>query len=213
MKQKGLIGKKLGMTHVYTADGVAVPVTAIEVGPCPVISLRTQKRNGYSALQLGFGIRKVKNVTKPVLGMLKEANLQDTPPKIIREIRLDEDSTAAVGDVLKADIFAKDEFVDVMGVTKGRGFAGVVRRWNFAGGRASHGGAWVRRSGSIGMCAAPGKVYKGKKMPGHMGCDRRTILNLKVMDVRPDSNLLLVKGSIPGTTGGYVIVRNAIKKH
>ena len=213
MKIKGLIGKKLGMTHVYTADGVVVPVTAIEVGPCPVISLRTQKRNGYSALQLGFGVRKVKNVTKPVLGTLKEANLQETPPMIIREIRLDEDSKVAVGDVLKADIFAKDEFVDVTGETKGRGFAGVVRRWKFAGGRASHGGAWVRRSGSIGMCAAPGKVYKGKKMPGHMGCDRRTVLNLKVMDVRPDSNLLLVKGAIPGSTGGYVIVRNAIKKH
>ncbi|MBO7619368.1 MAG: 50S ribosomal protein L3, partial [Victivallales bacterium] len=119
----------MGMTHVYTEDGVAVPVTAIEVGPCPIISLRTQKRNGYSALQLGFGSRKVKNVTKPVLGTLKEAKLESNPPMIIREIRLEEDSTAAVGDVLKADIFAKDEFVDVTGQTKGRGFAGVVRRW------------------------------------------------------------------------------------
>ena len=211
--RKGLIGKKLGMTHVYTEDGVAVPVTALEVGPCPIISLRTQKRNGYSALQLGFGSRKVKNVTKPVLGTLKEAKLESNPPMIIREIRLEEDSTAAVGDVLKADIFAKDEFVDVTGQTKGRGFAGVVRRWKFGGGRASHGGAWVRRSGSIGMCAAPGKVYKGRKMPGHMGDVRQTILNLKVMDVRPDVNLLLVKGSIPGANGCYVIVRNAIKKH
>ena len=179
--RKGLIGKKLGMTHVYTEDGVAVPVTAIEVGPCPIISLRTQKRNGYSALQLGFGSRKVKNVTKPVLGTLKEAKLESNPPMIIREIRLEEDSTAA--------------------------------RWKFGGGRASHGGAWVRRSGSIGMCAAPGKVYKGRKMPGHMGDVRQTILNLKVMDVRPDVNLLLVKGSIPGANGCYVIVRNAIKKH
>ena len=211
--RKGLIGKKLGMTHIYTEDGVAVPVTAIEVGPCPVISLRTQKRNGYSALQLGFGSRKVKNVTKPVLRTLKEAKLESNPPMIIREIRLEEDSTASVGDVLKADIFAKDEFVDVTGQTKGRGFAGVVRRWKFGGGRASHGGARVRRSGSIGMCAAPGKVYKGRKMPGHMGDVRQTILNLKVMDVRPDVNLLLVKGSIPGANGCFVIVRNAIKKH
>ncbi|NLG13804.1 MAG: 50S ribosomal protein L3 [Lentisphaerae bacterium] len=211
--RKGLIGKKLGMTHVFTADGVAVPVTAIEVGPCPVVALRTQARNGYSALQLGFGRRQVKNVTKPVLGMLREANLQDTPPMVIREIRLDADSDSKVGDVLKADVFAKDEFVDVTGQTKGRGFAGVVRRWNFGGGRKSHGGAWTRRTGSIGACSAPGKVYKGRKMPGHMGNVRRTSQNLQVVDVRPESNLILVKGSIPGANGGYVIVRNAVKKH
>lgn len=210
--RKGLIGKKLGMTHVYTETGVMIPVTAIEVGPCPVIELKTQEKHGYSALQLGFGTRKVKNVTKPVLGTLKKAGLQDNPPAIIREIRLDADATEEVGAQLKVDVFAKDEFVDVTGTTKGRGFASVIRRWNFGGGRASHGGAWTRRTGSIGMCAAPGKVYKGRKMPGHMGNVQRTVQNLLVIDVRADRNLLLVKGAIPGPTGGVVIVRNAVKK-
>ena len=210
--RKGLIGKKLGMTHVYTAEGVMVPVTAIEVGPCPVVGLKTKEKHGYSALQLGFGSRKVKNVTKPVLGTLKKAGLDANPPAIIREIRLDEDATAEVGSALKADVFAKDEFVDVTGTTKGRGFASVIRRWRFGGGRASHGGAWVRRTGSIGMCAAPGKVYKGRKMPGHMGNVKRTVQNLLVVDVRADRTLLLVKGAIPGPTGGVVIVRNAVKK-
>ena len=210
--RKGLIGKKLGMTHVYTETGVMIPVTAIEVGPCPVIELKTQEKHGYSALQLGFGARKVKNVTKPVLGTLKKAGLDENPPAVIREIRLDADATEQVGATLKADVFAKDEFVDVTGTTKGRGFASVVRRWRFGGGRASHGGAWVRRTGSIGMCAAPGKVYKGRKMPGHMGNVQRTVQNLLVVDVRADRNLLLVKGAIPGPTGGVVIVRNAVKK-
>ena len=210
--RKGLIGKKLGMTHVYTEAGVMIPVTAIEVGPCPVIELKTQEKHGYSALQLGFGTRKVKNVTKPVLGTLKKAGLDENPPAVIREIRLDADATEQVGATLKADVFAKDEFVDVTGTTKGRGFASVVRRWRFGGGRASHGGAWVRRTGSIGMCAAPGKVYKGRKMPGHMGNVQRTVQNLLVVDVRADRNLLLVKGAIPGPTGGVVIVRNAVKK-
>ncbi len=210
--RKGLIGKKLGMTHVYTETGVMIPVTAIEVGPCPVIELKTQQKHGYSALQLGFGTRKVKNVTKPVLGTLKKAGLDENPPAVIREIRLDADATEQVGATLKADVFAKDEFVDVTGTTKGRGFASVVRRWRFGGGRASHGGAWVRRTGSIGMCAAPGKVYKGRKMPGHMGNVQRTVQNLLVVDVRADRNLLLVKGAIPGPTGGVVIVRNAVKK-
>lgn len=210
--RKGLIGKKLGMTHVYTETGVMIPVTAIEVGPCPVIELKTQQKHGYSALQLGFGTRKVKNVTKPVLGTLKKAGLDENPPAVIREIRLDADATEQVGATLKADVFAKDEFVDVTGTTKGRGFASVIRRWRFGGGRASHGGAWVRRTGSIGMCAAPGKVYKGRKMPGHMGNVQRTVQNLLVVDVRADRNLLLVKGAIPGPTGGVVIVRNAVKK-
>ena len=209
---EGLIGKKIGMTQVYDAEGKRTTVTVIEVGPCPVIELKTQEKHGYSALQLGFGTRKVKNVTKPVLGTLKKAGLDENPPAVIREIRLDADATEQVGATLKADVFAKDEFVDVTGTTKGRGFASVVRRWRFGGGRASHGGAWVRRTGSIGMCAAPGKVYKGRKMPGHMGNVQRTVQNLLVVDVRADRNLLLVKGAIPGPTGGVVIVRNAVKK-
>ncbi len=210
--KKGLLGRKLGMTHLYTESGEMVPVTAIELGPCPVIALRTQAKDGYSAVQIGFGSRKKKNVTKAILGNLEKAGLQDNPPAVIREMRLDEDPTYAVGDTIGADTFAANEFVDVIGRTKGRGFAGVVRRWNFGGGRASHGGAWVRRTGSIGMCAAPGKVYKGRKMPGHMGDVRRTVQNLLVVQVRPENNLLLVKGGIPGPIGGVVVVRNAVKK-
>ncbi len=200
------------MTQVYTEKGVLVPVTAIELGPCPVLEVRTKEKNGYSALQLGFGSRKAKNVSKAVIGNLKKANLQDNPPAVIQEIRLDEDPAQEIGTALKADIFAVDEFVDVRGRTKGRGFQGVVKRWRFGGGRASHGGAWVRRSGSIGMCAAPGKVYKGRKMPGHMGNVFRTVENLRVVAVRPELNLLLVKGAIPGSVGGYVTVMNAVKK-
>ena len=210
--KKGMIGKKLGMTQVYTEKGVLVPVTAIELGPCPVLEVRTKEKNGYSALQLGFGSRKAKNVSKAVIGNLKKANLQDNPPAVIQEIRLDEDPAQEIGSAIKADIFAVDEFVDVRGRTKGRGFQGVVKRWRFGGGRASHGGAWVRRSGSIGMCAAPGKVYKGRKMPGHMGNVFRTVENLRVVAVRPELNLLLVKGAIPGSVGGYVTVMNAVKK-
>ena len=207
-----MIGKKLGMTQVYTDKGVLVPVTAIELGPCPVLEVRTVEKNGYSALQLGFGSRKAKNVSKAVIGNLKKANRQDNPPAVIQEIRLDADPTQEIGSALTADLFAVDEFVDVRGRTKGRGFQGVVKRWRFGGGRASHGGAWVRRSGSIGMCAAPGKVYKGRKMPGHMGNVFRTVENLRVVEVRPELNLMLVKGAIPGSIGGYVTVMNAVKK-
>ncbi|MFA6814768.1 MAG: 50S ribosomal protein L3 [Lentisphaeria bacterium] len=211
--KKGLIGKKLGMSHVYRNNGVLVPVTVVQLGPCPVLALRTQEQDGYSALQLGFGSRKVKNVNKSVLGHVAKAGLSENPPAVIREIRLEADaSDVKVGDQIKTDIFAVDEYVDVTGKTKGKGFAGVVRRYNFGGGRASHGGGWVRRTGSIGMCAHPGKVYKGRKMPGHMGDVRRTVQNLQVIEIRPEENLIFIKGAIPGAANGVVIVRNAVKK-
>lgn len=210
--KKGLIGKKLGMTHIYTDSGEMVPVTVIEVGPCPVLAVKTAERDGYCAVQLGFGQRKAKNVSKAVRGTLVPAGLQDTPPAVIREVRLDSDSSLEIGKKLGADLFAVGEFVDVSGRTKGRGFAGVVRRWNYGGGRASHGGAWTRRTGSIGMCSAPGKVYKNQRMPGQMGNVNRTVQSLQVVQVRAEQNLLLVKGAIPGPTGGIVMVRNAVKK-
>lgn len=210
--RKGIIGKKLGMTQVYNDDGQIVPVTVIEVGPCKVLALRTADRDGYSAVQLGFGSRKVKNTSKAVLGHVTPAGLQEAPPAVIREVRLDEDPGAAVGDDMNADVFAVDEYVDVVGRTKGRGFQGVVRRWNFGGGRASHGGGWTRRTGSIGMCVSPGKVYKGRKMPGQMGHVQRTVQNLRIVGVRLDDNLLLVKGAVPGPNGGMVLVRSAVKK-
>ena len=210
--KKGLLGKKLGMTQVYSEAGDLIPVTVIEVGPCPVLAVRTQAKDNYSALQLGFGTRKAKNLTKADLGQLKAAKYEGNPPAIIREIRLDNDPEQVVGDVLKADVFAAKEYVDVSGRTKGRGYAGVVRRWNFAGGRVTHGGGWVRRSGSIGMREKPGKIYKGRHMAGHMGNVNRTVENLLVVDVRPEQNVILVKGAIPGSIGGYVVVKNAVKK-
>lgn len=210
--KKGLIGKKLGMTQVYTDKGELVPVTVIQCGPCTVISTKTADKDGYSALQLGFGSRKAKNVSKAVLGNVKAAGLESNPPEVIREVRLDSDPTEKVGDVLTASIFAVDEFVDVTGTTKGRGFAGVVKRYDFAGGRASHGGAWTRRTGSIGCCEKPGKVSRGHRLPGHMGDANRTTQNLRVVSVRAEENLIFVRGAIPGANGGVVFLRNAVKK-
>ncbi len=210
--KKGLIGKKLGMSHVFDDKGALIPVTVIELGPCPVLATRTQEKDGYSALQLGFGKAKAKNVSNAVLGNLKPAGVQDNPPSVICEIRLDEDPTQQVGDTVQADLFAANEYVDVTGRSKGKGFSGVVKRYKFGGGRASHGGAWTRRTGSIGCRQKPGKVYKERKMPGHMGDERCTVQNLLVVGVRLEENLILVKGAIPGATGGVVIVRNAVKK-
>lgn len=209
---KGLLGKKLGMTHVYDDQGRAIPVTVVEAGPCTILQTRIQEKNGYSAIQIGFGNRKVKNVTKPVLGTLKESGRQDNPPAWIKEIRLEEDTDQAVGTELTAEIFNENEYVDVTGTTKGRGFQGVVKRYNFGGGRATHGGDWLRRPGSIGMCEFPGKVYKGRKMPGHMGNVKRTVQNLQVVRVIPEENLILVKGGIPGPNGGNLVIKAAKKK-
>lgn len=210
---KGIIGKKLGMTQIYDENGNLVPVTVIEAGPCPVVAVKTVERDGYVAQQLGFGTAKVKNVTKPELGHLKATGLDAAPPAVLREVRLDTvPEGQGVGSVLKADIFAKGEFVDVTGRSKGKGFQGVVRRFRNRGGRASHGGGWVRRPGSIGMCVDPGKVRKGHHMPGHMGDVQRTVQNLVVVDVRPGDDVLLVRGSIPGANGSTVMVRSAVKK-
>ena len=209
---KGIVGKKLGMTQVYEADGRVIPVTVVEAGPCPVLALRTRGKDGYSALQLGFGTRKAKNVSKAVRGHVAQAGLQDTPPARIREIRTESDPEAAVGDVVTTDIFAPEEFVDVTARTKGRGFQGVVKRWKFSGGRASHGRSGVRRPGSIGMCVKPGKIYRGHKMAGHMGNVQRTAQGLQVVQVRPEQNLLLIKGSVPGPNGGLVVIRSACKR-
>jgi large subunit ribosomal protein L3 len=209
---KGLIGKKIGMTHIYDDQGLMIPVTVVQVGPCRVTGVRTKDRDGYSALQIGFGARKPKNVSKAVRTHVAAAGYSEHVPERIRELRLAEDPEQSVGDVLGADIFEADEFVDVTGVTKGRGFQGVVRRYKFGGGRASHGGGWTRRGGSIGMCVNPGKIYKGRKMPGQMGNVQRTSQNLRIVQVRQEENLLLIKGAVPGANGRFVMVRKAKKK-
>jgi large subunit ribosomal protein L3 len=208
----GLIGKKLGMTQVYDENGKVVPVTVVEAGPCAVLDVRKEETHGYSAVQVGFGKKKAKNVSKAVLGHLAKSQNAENPPAVIKEIRLTEDPSDELGVELKADIFSEGSFVDVTGTTKGRGFQGVVKRYNFGGGRASHGGDWTRRPGSIGMCEFPGKVYKGRKMPGHMGNKQRTIMGLKIVQVRSEENILLIKGAVPGPKGGIVVLRTAKKK-
>ncbi len=208
----GLIGKKLGMTQVYDENGKVVPVTVVEAGPCAVLDVRKEETHGYSAVQIGFGKKKAKNVSKAVLGHLAKSQNAEKPPAVINEIRLNEDPSEELGTELKADIFSEGSFVDVTGTSKGKGFQGVVKRYNFGGGRASHGGDWTRRPGSIGMCEFPGKVYKGRKMPGQTGNKQSTIMGLKVVQVRPEDNLLLIKGAVPGHKGGIVVLRTAKKK-
>lgn len=208
----GILGKKLGMTQVYDENNRLVPVTVVQAGPCTVTDVLTEKKNGYSAVQLGYGKRNVKNVKKPVLGHLKKSAIHTAPPARIAEIRCDKDEDVKLGTKVDAGIFTPGDFVDVIGTSKGKGFQGVVKRYNFAGGRASHGGDWLRKPGAIGMCEFPAKVYKGRKMPGQMGNKRCTVQSLQVVDVRVDENLLLIKGAVPGARNSYLIVHKAKKK-
>ena len=207
---KGLIGKKLGMTSIYDDKGAAVPVTVLEVGPCVVVQRKDEERDGYSAIQLGYAEQKEQRLNKPKLGHYKKAGVE--AHRVLREFRVAADSEVAIGDVVDVRAFEEVNFVDVVATGKGRGFQGVVKRYDFGGGRASHGGGWLRRTGSIGMCEFPGRVFKGKKMPGHMGSKRVTTQNLRVMQVRAEENLILIKGSIPGANGGIVTVKEALKK-
>jgi len=209
---KGLIGKKLGMTQVFEESGRRVSVTALQAGPCTVTCRRTQEKDGYSALQLGFGKRSHRKVGNAIRGHLKKAGLSDNPPLRIQEIRLKEDSDQSVGDTFGADLFTPEEYVDIAGKTKGRGFQGVVKRYNFGGGRVTHGGGWTRKPGSIGMCVNPGKIYKGRKMPGRMGGRQCTSQNLRIVDVRTEDNVILVEGAVPGPNGGMVVIKESIKK-
>lgn len=208
---KGLIGKKIGMTQVYNESGKIVPVTVVEAGPCVVTALRTQERDGYSAVQLGFGSKKAKNVPKAQQGQYEKAGVT-TLPAIVKEFRLAADSDLELGAVITAEAFSDVKFVDVTGKSKGRGFQGVVKRYNFGGGRASHGGDWERKPGSIGMCEFPGRVYKGRKMPGQMGNKQVTTQGLEIIAVRPSDNVILIKGSVPASKGGTVFINIAKKK-
>ncbi len=206
---KGLIGKKLGMTSIYDESGVAVPVTVIEAGPCVVVQCKDSDKDGYSAVQLGYEDQKEQRLNKPALGHFKKAGV--AAKRILKEFRV-EGSELNVGDVVDANAFAEVNFVDIVATGKGRGFQGVVKRYDFGGGRASHGGGWTRRPGSIGMCETPARVFKNKKMPGHMGSRRVTTQNLKVVQVRPEENLILVKGSVPGAKGDIITIKEALKK-
>jgi large subunit ribosomal protein L3 len=201
-----LLGKKLGMTQVYDAQNVLVPVTVVEAGPCPVVQVKTVATDGYNAVQLGFGAKKAKNTSKAEANHAKKASLESTPREL-SEVRLAETPTVKAGDVVTVTAFAEGQIVDVIGVSKGKGFQGVVKRFRVAGGPASHGSMFHRRIGSIGMRQTPGRSWKNQAMPGHMGTDRRTVQNLRVVKVIADKNLLLVKGAIPGANGDTVIVR------
>lgn len=207
---QGIIGKKLGMTQVYDQDGQHVPVTVIEVGPCVVLQRKHADRDGYEAVQLGFIDQKEQRLSKPLQGQFKKAGV--APKRIVREFRVAADHAAKPGDTITSEIFEQTTYVDVLGVTKGRGFQGVVKRHRMGGGPAAHGHTSHRRPGSIGMRTQPGRIFKNKRMPGHMGNVNITVQNLKVVQVRKEDNAILVRGAIPGPTGSIVLVRKAIKK-
>ena len=206
----GLIGKKLGHTRIYDTEGNVVPVTVILAGPNRVVQCKTVEKDGYSAVQLGFDDQKEIRINKPMAGHFSKHKA--APVKRLREFR-DFSLKVKEGDVLNGDVFAQGDYVDCIGITKGHGFQGVVKRYNFRGAPATHGTkGWKRRPGGLGASLFPGHIDKGKKMPGHMGTVRRTVQNLRVMAVLPEDNVLLVSGSMPGAEGDYVIIRESKKK-
>jgi large subunit ribosomal protein L3 len=205
-----LLGKKIGMTQVYDAQNVLIPVTVVEAGPCPVVQVKTVASDGYNAVQLGFGSLKAKNASKAESEHAKKSGLATTPRKL-SEVRLTEAPTVKAGDVVTVAVFTEGQIVDVIGISKGKGFQGVVKKHGVAGGPAAHGSMFHRRIGSIGMRQTPGRTWKNQSMPGHMGTDRRTVQNLRVVKIIADKNLILVKGAIPGASGDDVIIRSGKK--
>jgi len=205
----GLMGKKLGMTRVFTEDGRWIDVTVLEAGPCTVVQRKTQEKDGYEAVQVGFGAMKASRATKPLAGHYAAAGLE--PTRSLREFRVEPSDELKPGDQVRVDIFQPGDRVDVVGSSKGKGFAGVHKRHGFRGGPGGHGSMFHRRPGSIGQSADPAKVYKGKKMPGHMGNARVTVKNLEVVSVDPDKNLVIVRGGVPGANGATLVVRKTVK--
>src|SRR5712692_3389707 len=211
-RKEGLIGRKMGMTQVFADDGSQVQVTVIEAGPCTVIGIRTTDSHGYDALQLGFGAKK-KNVSKPAAGLFKKVNV--APMRVIRDSRLEKTEKLQgyqLGQALTVEMFAPGELVDVVGVSKGKGFQGGVRRYGWYGGDATHGSMFHRAPGSIGASSDPSRVWPGHYLPGRMGGDRRTVLNLSVVRVMPEQNLILLRGAVPGHRNGLVMVRKSVKQ-
>jgi large subunit ribosomal protein L3 len=212
-RKEGLLGRKVGMTQVFGDDGNQIPVTVIEAGPCTVVGVRTKDSHGYDALQVGFEPRK-KNVSKPAAGVFKKLNL--TPMRVLRELRLDKAAaeklpTYTVGQALTVEMFAPGELVDVVGVSKGKGFQGGVKRHGWSGGDATHGSMFHRAPGSIGASSDPSRVWPGHRLPGRMGGERRTTLNVRVVRVLAEQNLVLVRGAVPGANGGLVMLRKSVK--
>ncbi len=202
---RGLLGRKLGMSSLFSPEGQQVPVTVLEVGPCVVTQVKTRATDGYDALQVGFVEKRAKRINKPVEGHLKKSGGQAYA--FLKEISVDDPSEYTLGQALTVDMFQVGERVDISGVSKGRGFSGVVKRWGFHGGGATHGSMFHRAPGSVGASATPSKIIKGRKMPGHYGNQRVTVRNLEIVDIRPDQHLLIVKGAVPGCRSGLVEVR------
>jgi large subunit ribosomal protein L3 len=208
--KKALIGKKIGMTQIFDDKGKVVPVTVIEAGPCVVVQKKTVDNDGYEAVQLGFGEIRVKRVNKPLQGHF---NKNDVPFKrTLREFKLSDSGEKTVGEIIKADIFEKGDVVDVCGISKGKGFQGTIKRHGNSRIKETHGSGPVHRhAGSMGACSSPSRIFKGKKMPGHMGTDRVTTQNLTIVKVDVDNNLIAIKGAVPGPNGGTVCITDAVK--
>lgn len=208
--KKGLIGRKVGMTQVFNDKGNVVPVTVVELGPCAVVQKKTAENDGYEAVQLGFDDKKITRVNKPMKGHFDKAGV--APKKALREFRFDDISALNVGDILKADVFAAGDKVDVVGTSKGKGTAGAIKRWNFGRLKETHGtGPVARHAGSLGACSDPSRVFKGKKLAGHLGSERVTVQNLEVVKVDAENNLIAIKGAIPGPKKGIVVVVDSVK--
>ena len=209
--KKAILGKKLGMTQLFDENGVMIPVTVIEAGPCVVTQLKTAENDGYSAVQLGFGDVSPKHVNKPMTGHFKKNDLPFK--KTLKEFRFDDISNVNVGDVLKADVFAAGDVIDVSGVSKGKGFQGAIKRHNQHRLKETHGtGPVVRQAGSMGACSSPSRIFKGKGMAGHMGAENVTVQNLVIVKIDAENNLIAIKGAIPGPKGGVVCITDAVKK-
>ncbi len=209
--QKGIIGKKIGMTQIFDEKGNVVPVTVIEAGPCVVVQKKTVENDGYAAVQLGFGDVSPKHVNKPMKGHFDKADV--APKKTLKEFRFADCDALNIGDIVKADTFAVGDRVDVVGTSKGKGYAGAIKRWNFGRLRESHGtGPNARHAGSLGACSSPSRVFKGTKAAGHLGCERVTVQNLDVVKVDVENNLIAVRGAVPGPRKGIVVLSDSVKK-
>ena len=206
---KGLIGKKLGMTHVFADDGRRIPVTVVEAGPCIVVQKKTVQRDGYNAIQVGYTTRDSARANRATLGHCKQAG--HGAFRFLRELRLDDIDQYNVGDQIDVNVFAEGDLIDVTGTSIGKGFQGVIKRWGFQGGRASHGSRFHRAPGSIGASATPSHVFKNKKMPGQLGNERVTVQRLQVVRIDTAENLLLIKGAVPGSKNGLVMIRDSVK--
>lgn len=208
--QKAIIGKKIGMTQIFDEQGKVIPVTVIEAGPCVISQKKTVENDGYASVQMGYGDLKANKVTKPLKGHFEKGDV--APKKYLREFRFEDTDSINVGDLIKADVFATGDRVDVQGTSKGKGYAGGIKRWNLHRLKETHGsGPVARHAGSNGSCSDPSRVFKGKRLPGHLGAEKVTVQNLTVAKVDAENNLIAIKGAVPGPNGGIVIIRDSVK--